>query len=76
MANRMIIPCAVCKFPVEVESPVTSQEVYVEPSMLAQGNLNTSVLAVCGNPRCRRLVREVLEEEGRQKTDDGYRSRL
>ena len=69
MTIPKIIPCAVCKFPVEVEDPNTAQERYADPMLVAQGIQAQSVLAVCGNPRCRRLVREVLEEEGKLKTD-------
>ena len=69
--QSQIMPCAVCRFPVEVDAPTTAQERYADPAMVAQGNQKLSVLAVCGNPRCLRLVREALEEEGRIKTDDG-----
>ena len=58
------IPCAVCEFPVSVPE---AQPIMREKRGLSREELDAgkvTVLAVCGNPRCQRLVFDVMEEEG------------
>ena len=63
----MNIPCAVCQYPVEVET--SEKQVHVDPVRVANGELEQSTIAVCGSKRCQRLLRETLKEMGRVKVD-------
>ena len=63
----MIIPCAVCEFPVKVET--SKRQVHVDPQRLSQGEETVQTMAVCGSKRCQRLLRETLDEMGRRQVD-------
>ena len=61
------IPCLVCEYPVEIET--AERKVFVDVAQVAHNKLAKTTVAVCGNPRCRRLLQEVLDEQGRQQVD-------
>ena len=61
------IPCVVCEYPVEIET--ADRKVFVDVSKVAHNELVKDTVAVCGNPRCLRLVQEVLDEQGKRQVD-------
>ena len=61
------IPCLVCEFPVEIET--AERKVFVNVEKVAHNELVKDTVAVCGNPRCRRLLQEVLDEQGKREVD-------
>ena len=63
----MVIPCAVCEYPVQVET--AKRQVHVDAERVAQGELTVNEIAVCSAKRCQRLLRRTLREMGRRQVD-------
>ena len=62
-------PCAVCEFPVEIEK--AKKETWINSAKIAEGVFKRATIAICGSPRCQRLLRKVLAEEGRRQVLEG-----
>lgn len=57
--------CIVCNAPVDLAE--AHQETGIDPAQIAQGVYRKSEIIICAAPRCQRLLRETLEEEGRRE---------
>lgn len=60
MEKEILMPCVVCKFPVDIgkarEALYKKGEPLPDPKM--------KCIAICSNPNCQRLVKEAIDESG------------
>lgn len=68
--------CVACG--VALEGPIRREAVYIDPAMVARGEITVAETPLCDKPECLRAVREVMDEQGKKevRSSDALREAL